>query len=406
MTAVSFSIDIPDAKLQQLQAKLKLATLPDELDDAGWDYGAPLSDIKRLVNHWKSGYSWRDAEADLNAKFPQFTTDIDVEGFGSLNIHFVHKKSERVDAIPLLFLHGWPGCFLEVSKILPLLTAPASEHEPAFHVVAPSLPGYGFSQGPGKKGFALDKFAETFNKLMLSLGYDEYATQGGDWGSFISRRMALLYGPKHVKAWHVNLPQATFPSPLSSPFHFLSQFVYLLNPKEIKGLIRSHHYLEEGSGYFKQQATRPDTLGYGLEDSPVGLLAWIYEKLVEWTDGYTWTDDEVLTWISIYWFSRAGSTAASRIYYEAVKADDIRAGPGVPLPRPSAPNGVSIFPKDVYRMLTPWVKAHANVVFMAEHRKGGHFAAWEVPEVLVGDLRKMFGRGGAAFGVVGGRNGF
>ncbi|KAG6841103.1 hypothetical protein C0991_001791 [Blastosporella zonata] len=376
-----FSIAITDDRLSLLKQKLALTTFPDEIDGAAWDYGAPLADIKRLVNYWKDGFDWRKQEAQLNVELPQFTRDIDVDGHGTLNIHYVHKKSEVKGAIPLLFVHGWPGSFFESRKITPLLVEASPDH-PSFHVVAISLPGYGFSTAPSKKGFSVPQYAEVSHKLMIALGYDEYVTQGGDWGYRITRKIAHVYGPKHSKAWHTNFPIK----------------------REKEGIERMAWFQRLGRGYYAEQSTRPQTLGYNLADSPSGLLAWIYEKLVEWTDNYMWTDDEVLTWISIYYFSRAGPAASIRIYYEGVQA----AG-GMDLFRQvehtKIPLGYSYFPKELAIFPRSWTRV-PNLVFEAEHDEGGHFAAYEKPELLVGDLRKMFGKGGRAFGVVKDKNGY
>ncbi|KAF9474191.1 alpha/beta-hydrolase [Pholiota conissans] len=397
MTETPFQIAIPEASLQTLQQKLALTTLPDELDEAGWEYGAPLADIRRLVARWKDGYDWRKHEAQINADLPQFTRDIDVGGFGALNIHYMHQKSTVADAIPLLFVHGWPGSFIEVRKILPLLLEGSAEH-PAFHVVALSLPGYGFSEAPKKKGFGPNKFAEVGNKLMLALGYNEYVTQGGDWGHLITRKIAQLYGPKHSKAWHTNMPMASPPHPISTPLLFLSHLLFKYTPSEKASLLRTLDFSTKGSGYLMQQSTMPQTLGYGLADSPAGLLAWIYEKLVGWTDAYPWDDDEVLTWVSVYWFSRTGPAASLRIYYEARSAFRTELGTKIPM-------GYSYFPKELVSFPRRWLKAR-NLVFESQHESGGHFAAHEKPNELVGDLRKMFGKGGPAFGVVPGKSGY
>ncbi|KAF9483358.1 alpha/beta-hydrolase [Pholiota conissans] len=356
-----FQIDIPDASTQLLRQKLNLATLPDErdeagwdygaplsdirrilsrlkdgsswslrdeLDNAGWDYGAPLSDVRRLLARWKNGYDWRKYEAQINAELPQFTRDIDVEGFGALNIHYVHQKSNVTGAIPLLFVHGWSRSFLKVQKILPLLFNGSDDH-PAFHVVALSLPGYGFSEAPKTKGFGQHQYAE----VMMNM---------------ITRRIAQIYGPKHSKAWHMNMPMS--------------------------------------SGYMKEQNTMPHTIGYSLADSPVGLLAWIYEKLVTWTDDYPWEDDEVLTWISIYLFSRAGPAASLRIYYEANKG-------GLELAfttdiATTIPLGYSYFPEELSIFPRRWSFCCART------------------QALVDDVRKMFGKGGPAFSVVPGKTGY
>ncbi|KAJ7613427.1 Alpha/Beta hydrolase protein [Roridomyces roridus] len=406
-----FIISIPQESLSLLQQKLRLVTFPDELDDAGWEYGAPLTDIRRLVTRWSNGYDWRYHEAQLNMELPQFTRDIDVGGHGMLNVHYVHKKSDAEYAIPLLFVHGWPGSFFEARKLVPLLTRGSPDH-PSFHVVAISLPGFGFSEAPRKKGFNLDQYAEVCNKLMLSLGYNEYVTQGGDWGFIITRRMAHLYGPKYVKAWHTNFPGGTPPSLLTQPLSFLTVLFHFLfpslNPQMQAGFDKTQKFIQSGSGYNAIQGTKPQTLGYSMADSPVGLLAWIYEKLVGWTDGYAWDDDEVLTWISIYWFSRAGPTAAARIYYEVGGGNALNLGKlmGTPEYTASIPHGISRFPGEVAILPKSWAKSNRKIVFDREHERGGHFAAYERPVDVCGDLREMFGRGGPAFGVVKGRDGY
>ncbi|KIM43413.1 hypothetical protein M413DRAFT_444239 [Hebeloma cylindrosporum] len=393
----AFKIEISDEAIEILQKKLALTTLPDELEGAGRDYGVPLADVQRLLARWKDGYDWRKYEKQLNDELPQFQKQIEVAGFDSLNIHYVHQKSKVEGAIPLLFVHGWPGSFYEVRKILPLLTQ-GSTDEVSFHVVALSLPGYGFSEGPKKRGFAIDQYAEVGHKLMLSLGYEEYVTQGGDWGYAITERMASLYGGLHSKAWHTNFERSTPPKPLSSPWGYFSHLISKYTPAEKAGLERTAWFMKKGRGYSAEQSTRPQTLGYSLADSPVGLLAWIYEKLVNWTDEYPWEDDEVLTWVSIYWFSTAGPTAATRIYYEKANEKNISKPPTIP-------HGVSYFPKELYHAPRTWAR-NSYLVFEAEHDSGGHFAAHEKPAELVADLKKMFGKGGPAYGVIEGRKGY
>ncbi|TFK40468.1 Alpha/Beta hydrolase protein [Crucibulum laeve] len=401
-----FQIAIPAEQIALLRKKLELTVLPDELEDAGREYGASLSDIRRLVTRWKDGYDWRKHEAQLNTELPQFTTDIEIDGFGTLNVHYVHKRSDVVDAIPLLFVHGWPGSFLEVRHILPLLTESSPKH-PSFHVVAFSLPGYGFSEAPKKKGFELTQYAELGNKLMTALGYNEYVTQDGCWGHLVSEyyhpnNRCKLRG-EHSNAWHTNAPMAPPPHPISRPLLFLNHLIFGYTPKEKAGFERSLWFRNKGNGYYHEQSTQPQTLGYGLTDSPVGLLAWIYEKLVNWTDDYPWDDDEVLTWISIYWFSRAGPAASVRIYFEVNKAyPNLLEGA---TSKTTIPMGYSYFPKEIVKLPKRWLRA-PNLVFESDHTSGGHFAAHEKPKELVDDLRKMFGKGGPAFGVVHGRSGY
>ncbi|KAI9435128.1 Alpha/Beta hydrolase protein [Lactarius indigo] len=334
-----FKIAVSDDALALLKRKLDDTRLPDEVNNAEWAYGTPLADIKRLVNRWKDGYDWRTHERKLNA-LPMFTRTIAVDGFGELSVHYVHQKSAAKGAIPLLFVHGWPGNFLEVTKVLPLLTAVSADH-PSFHVVAPSLPGFAWSEGALEKGFRAKHYAELFNKLMISLGYTEYVTQAGNWGHNLTLTTASLYGPKHVKASHTNSPIM---------------------------------------GYYAEQSTKPQTLGFSLADSPVGLLAWIYEKLVSWTDAYPWTDDEILTWISIHWFSRAGPAASIRIYYELTLSNEVAI-----FPKTTVPVGMSFFPKELVHFPKALLRSKARIVFESEHKVGGNLAAYEQPEALVGD---------------------
>ncbi|KAI1337911.1 alpha/beta-hydrolase [Xylariaceae sp. FL0016] len=403
-----FTIQVDDLKLQDLKLRLSLARFPDELYDADWDMGAPLADVKRLTKHWQEAYDWRRAEAELN-KLPHFTTQVQCEGFEPLAIHFIHLRSKTAHAIPLLFIHGWPGHFEEVIKILKPLGDGDGIEQPAFDIVAPSLPNFGFSEGTKKRGFAMEQYAETMNRLMQKLGYNQYVTQGGDWGCHISRAMAHLY-PKYCKATHLNFDSANPPEYAKNPLLALQHNMRPYTAYEKQGMDRAAWFEKEGRGYQLEQSTKPQTLGYGLADSPVACLAWIYEKLHDWTDGYPWTDDEVCTWVSIYWFSTAGPAASVRIYYEIAHNVDAREGkidrerlrswsPGVLL-------GFSHFPMDLSPRPSTWVRTLGNVVFERAHENGGHFAAWEKPKELVIDVREMFGKGGGAFGCVKGANGY
>ncbi|KAI0415641.1 microsomal epoxide hydrolase [Xylaria grammica] len=410
-----FTIAIPDAELEDLRERLRRTRFPSELEDVGNDMGAPLKDVKRLATYWVEKYDWRKAEAELN-KLPHFRTKLQATGFEPLDIHFLHVRSSRKDAIPLLFSHGWPGSFLEATKILKPLSEPEDASQPAFHVVVPSLAGYGFSEGPTKRGFSLGQQGELFHKLMLRLGYGEYATQGGDWGYLITRAMGSRYAPEFIKAQHLNTDIYPQPSLRRNPLTFfrtiLSSLVTGFSERDKKGFERTKWFRDHGSGYNQVQGTRPQTIGYSLADSPTALLAWIYEKLVDWTDEYPWTDDEVCTWISIYWFSTAGPRAAVQLYYEVLNTKDSKIG------KPEEANGafasardrlmawqdvkigLSHFPRDVIVMPGEWGHVLGNVVFERHHEKGGHFAAWEAPEDLVGDVREMFGPKGGAHGSV------
>ncbi|KAI0769369.1 alpha/beta-hydrolase [Trametes elegans] len=398
-----FALFVPDPDLALLREKLALARLPDELDGAGWDYGVPLADVRRLVARWRDGFDWRAAEEAINRDLPQFTRDVEVEGFGTLNVHYVHRRSARENAVPLLFVHGWPGSFLEVRKLLPLLTADVPD-QPSFHVVALSLPGFGFSEAPKKGGFVHKQYGELANKLMISLGYDAYVVQGGDWGHYIAGSLATYYAHTHVKGWLSNYPHAQPPKLSKSPWLWLTDLVTPYSEREKEGWARTKEFRARGSGYSHEQATQPQTVGYSLGDSPVGLLGWIYEKLVRWTNGYRWEDDEVLEWVSVYWFSRAGPAASVRIYLEMTNRFERRAVDGIEWT--SIPLGFSLFAKELNQVPRKWLRTLGNVVFESEHEHGGHFAAHEEPEALASDIRRMFGKGGPGFGVVPGKDGY
>ncbi|KAI1272010.1 microsomal epoxide hydrolase [Xylaria sp. FL0933] len=404
-----YKINISESQIKDLKTRLSLAKLPDELDGAGWDMGAPLADVKRLAKHWETSHDWKAAEAKLN-ELPHFVTEIQCDGFRPLAIHFVHIRSKVKGAIPLLWIHGWPGHFHEGVKIMKPLTEGDGVNTPAFDLVAPSLPNFGFSEGPRERGFALAQYAETLNKLMLKLGYNEYVTQGGDWGTHISRALAHCF-PAHCKATHLNMDSANPPSFLKQPLLALQHAITPYSQREREGQKRGEWFSQEGRGYNLEQSTKPQTLGYALADSPVACLAWIYEKLHDWADDYPWTDDEVCTWVSIYWFSTAGPAASARIYYEhnhssnperpnkMRRADLLSYSPDVKI-------GYSHFPMDLSVLPSTWFRTLGEVVFERAHKDGGHFASWERPDEIVKDLRDMFGKGGGAFGCVKGMTGY
>ncbi|GAB7348490.1 hypothetical protein MBLNU459_g6896t1 [Dothideomycetes sp. NU459] len=395
MTTETYSINITEDRLHDLKNRLSLARFPDELDEASWDLGAPLADIKRLVAYWQNGFDWKAQESELNT-LPNYKAGIHIDGFGEVDLHFVHQPSTP-DAVPLLFCHGWPGSYIEVAKMLPMLAANTSGVK--FHVVAPSLPNFGWSAGIKKRGFGLAQYAEACHRLMQHLGYKTYVTQGGDWGYYITRTMALLF-PEQCLATHINMFRATPPSWSQNPVLALQHATTPYTEREEQGLVRSKWFAEEGNGYRLLQSTKPQTIGYALTDSPVALLAWIYEKLHDWTDSYPWTDDEILTWVSIYWFSAAGPAAASRIYYEATHTTGVnrdRLGQyiaKVKLGLCYAPQELNIPPKT-------WARTMGPVVFESEKPHGGHFLAHEHPEAIVHDLRAMFGKDGPCYGITG-----
>ncbi|MCJ1394789.1 hypothetical protein MMC18_007669 [Xylographa bjoerkii] len=400
MDISAFQISVPDSNLERLQWRLSSTSFPDELDDTRWDMGAPLADVQRLVQYWNHGFDWRQSERDINT-MPQFRTSIEVDSFETLNIHFVHQQSVVPGAIPLLFCHGWPGSFLEVQKLLPLLTA--GNHglgSVTFHVVAPSLPNFGFSTGTKKRGFGLRQYAETCHKLMQKLGYVEYVTQGGDWGFHVTRMMGLLY-PDHCKVSHLNVTEGSAPSFSKHPILALEHLLTPYSKHERAGLERTAYHRKNGTGYDMLQQTKPQTIAYALADSPVALLAWIYEKLHEWTDEYPWTDDEILTWVSIYWHSTAGPAASLRIYYES----NHPTADGLPYDRalhyiPNVKYGIAHFPKDLTVLPNTWAATLGDVILQSRNPHGGHFAAVEHPELIVRDLQAMLGKGGRAYGCV------
>ncbi|KAJ5761051.1 hypothetical protein N7520_008207 [Penicillium odoratum] len=405
-----YTISVPDAALQELKQRLTWAKLPTQFespDQDSWDFGVPAKDIARLVTYWKDRYDWRKAEAQLN-ELPQYHTEVEVDGFGILDIHFVHQVSPVKNAIPVLvgigLLRG-PGSFIEVKKLLPLLHG--DDKNPAFHVVAPSLPNFGFSSGVTKRGFGWAQYAETFHKLMTKLGYSEYVTQGGDLGHFITRSMGHLY-PEHCKASHLNMIAALPPKWTSNPLLALQHSIQPYSAYEKNGRQRSGWFQREGFGYNLLQSTKPQTIGTALADSPVALLGWVYEKLHDWSDSYPWTEDEILTWVSIYWFSVAGPEASVRIYYES-----FHARPGKDLAHdklreylPNVKLGLVHFPREIIVVPRTWAAGLGPVVQQTEYDYGGHFAAWEVPEIITQDLQAMFKKDGPCFGIVSGRNGY
>lgn len=304
-----------------------------------------------------------------------------------------------------------PGSFYEAFKLLPLL-AQTGTKAPAFHIVAPSLPNYGFSEGVSKRGFGLAQYAETCHKLMLQLGYSEYVTQGGDWGFYITRAISALY-PESCKASHINMIRASPPKISKNPILALQHKSVSYTEKEMRGFERSEWFTNEGRGYNVEQSTKPQTLGYALHDSPVALLAWIYEKLHDWTDDYPWSDDEILTWVSIYAFSRAGPMAAHRIYYEVTHTPKSSEGlkhhsfhreqaeAYIPIKL-----GLCFNPKELTVLPKTWGRTLGKIVYESDNDRCGHFAAHERPDIIAGDLQNMFGRDGGAYGVVKGKTGY
>lgn len=392
-----FQINVPDAKIERLRQKLALCDLPDdELSGAEpWSCGPPVSEISRLVTTWQTSYDWRKAEAHLNT-FPQFIASIDVEGFGSYNVHHIHKRSSTPGSIPLLFLHGWPGSFIEVTKMIDeLVQGDGVAGTRTFHVVAPSLIDFGFSSPSRAATFSFEQHAEAYDKLMSAVGYNEYVIQGGDVGSLVAKYIAKQYGPSRCLAYHTNTPAASQPNPETDPALHAEWIATGPTESERRGLARAAAFATDGMGYYKQMTTRPLTTGYGLRDSPAALLAWIVEKLRAWADpSHVWTDDEILTWVSVHHFSTPGPEAPGNVY-RAMEHSDPPAF-GVAAEYVDVPFGVARFANDIAVLPKLWNRTLGPLVYVGEYERGGHFAAWERPDAIIQDLRKMFGDGGPA----------
>ncbi|CAE6467993.1 unnamed protein product [Rhizoctonia solani] len=393
-----FTISVPDSDLTELYKKLELTRLPDELDlptGQEWEWGMPLAVLKPVVDYWRTSYDWRAVEERINRTLPQFTTSIESRAHGSQNIHFVLKKSDNPSAIPLLFVHGWPGNFLEVSKIIDELANPSDPKHPSFHVVTPSIPGFVFSDRASTPGMDAIGTAFIFDKLMTKLGFKHYLAQGGDWGARVIRALAL-YHKETCLGTHANLISYGAPTFWRNPVISLK---LILGGKgipggysadEMAGLQRMQEFLTTGNAYMRQQGTRPQSLAYALTDSPVGLLAWIGEKLYAWTDNYTWTPEELITWTMLYWVK--GPAGGLRYYKENhITHRGSRTGPHAELEFAwsSTPFAFSLFPKEVAPLPLEWAGLRQNLVYAKKHDKGGHFAAWEVPELLSDDIRQF-----------------
>lgn len=377
-----FTIEIAQAELDDLHARLMRTRWPDPettgtADALDWNQGIPLAYVQELTEYWRSSYDWRRAEQLLNS-FPQFHTQLDGPG-GTLGIHFLHVRSKDEHAMPLLITHGWPGSVLEFHKVIGPLTDPEAhggDAADAFHVVCPSLPGYAFSDKPTVPGWGVPAVAKAWHQLMGRLGYDRYVAQGGDWGAAVTTQLGVD-APQGLAAIHVNMPIVR-PDP---------DTMNDLTPLEQSALAGMQYYQEWDSGYSKQQSTRPQTLGYGLADSPVGQMAWIIEKFHRWMDcdGHpekVLTRDELLDNVMLYWLNDAGASSA-RLYWESFTS-----GNQDPV---TIPSGVSLFPKEIFRASRRWVeKRFTQLIHWSEHEKGGHFAALEVPEVYLQQVRSCF----------------
>ena len=368
-TIAPFTLAIAQSQLEDLNTRIDLTRWPERETVADWSQGTPLDVLKDLAGYWRKDYDWPGCEARLNG-LGQFTTEID-----GLPIHFIHHRSPRSDALPLVITHGWPGSVIEFMGVIEELTNPP-EGELAFHVVAPSLPGFGFSGKPTETGWGVPRIAMAWAQLMQRLGYDRWVAQGGDWGSAVTTVIALLQGMGCLGI-HLNMPIARpLPEDLENP-----------SLAEQRALAAMQHYQEWDSGYSKQQSTRPQSLGYGLVDSPVGLAGWILEKMWAWTDNAgspfdALSRDQILDNIMLYWLPGTGASSA-RLYWESFNSF-------APV-EIALPVAVSAYPKEILPAPRKWVeRSFKNLVHWGEMEQGGHFAAWEQPEAFVRELRTAF----------------
>jgi pimeloyl-ACP methyl ester carboxylesterase len=380
-----FRIEIPQDDLDDLHERLDRTRWPDELPGVGWAYGVPRDYLKELAGYWRHEYDWRAAEARLN-QWPQFTTAID-----GAHVHFAHIRSPEPDATPLIITHGWPGSIVEFAEVAGPLSDPRAhggDPSDAFHLVLPSIPGFGLSGPTWETGWEFQRVAAAFAELMRRLGYPKYGAQGGDWGSAISRELGRTH-PDQIIGVHLNLIPGT--AATTEPD---ADELAALPPAERERTLaswqRSQRWDRDETGYFHIQATRPQTLAYGLTDSPVGQLAWIAEKFKAWTDSRDRPEDaidrdQLLTNVMLYWLTgTAGSSA--RIYYERAHA----AYQGMP-PEPSAaPTALADFPRENFIQLRHIAERTNAIVRWTEFDRGGHFAAMEQPDLLVKDIRAFF----------------
>jgi pimeloyl-ACP methyl ester carboxylesterase len=375
MNAVSpFRIAVPDEVLADLNSRLRNTRWPEaELVD-DWSQGAPLQWIKDVCKYWADQYDWRKREAALN-RFAQFTTDID-----GLGIHFIHVRSPHPQAMPLIVTHGWPGSVVEFHKVIEPLVDPVAHGgnaADAFHVVCPSLPGFGFSAKPTATGWGVDRIARSWAMLMDRLGYISYGAQGGDWGSAVTTALGAQ-DADHCVGIHITLAMSARPNVQGDP-----------TPEEARALKGIQYYADWDSGYSKQQSTRPQTLGYALTDSPSGQAAWILEKFWAWTDcaGHPeniFTRDELLDNVMLYWVT-ASAASSARLYWESFGPKNRTAH------KVKVPTGVAVFPKEIVTPVRKWMEAgYPNITHWSEMSKGGHFAAFEQPELFVREVRDFF----------------
>ena len=375
-----FRVDIPQEVLDDLRARLDGTRWPEAETVGDWSQGVPLAYLRGLCRYWAEGYDWRATERRLNL-LPQFRTEID-----GLGIHLLHVRSSHPDAFPVVFTHGWPGSIMEFLKVIGPLTDPTAhggEAADAFHLVIPSLPGYGFSDRPAQPGWGVERIAGGWARLMARLGYRRYGAQGGDWGTSVSTSIAQQ-DPEHVAGIHLNPPLA---SPDPATFDDLTD-------RERAALTSLDHAAEWESGYSQEHATRPQTIGYALVDSPAALCAWIVEKFWSWTDhdGHLenlLTRDELLDNVMLYWLPGTGASSA-RLYWESIRQVN-RWISGPTTDTVAVPTGCSIYPKELQRPSRRWAEQRfIDIRYWNELDRGGHFAALEQPDLFVEEVRSFF----------------
>ncbi len=368
-----FPIVVPETELNDLKRRLAQTRWPEQETVSDWSQGIPLAYVKSICEYWASDYDWRRCEARINACRSH---RIEIDG---LDFHFLHVRSKNRHARPLILTHGWPGSIVEFLDLIPMLTEPEAHGgsaEDAFHLVVPSLPGFGFSGRPTSTGWTVERTGDAWAALMTRLGYEHYFAQGGDWGAMVTTALGRQH-PEHCRAIHLNLVLAVpGKDVLAAP-----------TPAEVRALKRDRKHRKLGTGYSRQQATRPQTLGYGLTDSPAGQAAWILEKFFEWTDNDGTPDsvatrDQLLDNVMLYWLT-ASAASSARLYWESFLKPDMS-----PV---ETPVGCTIFPEEIATPSRRWAEARfRNLIYWNEAAAGGHFAALEQPEILVDEIRACF----------------
>jgi pimeloyl-ACP methyl ester carboxylesterase len=378
-----FRVSVPEEDLVELRRRIATTRWPDPETVGDRSQGVQLAKLQELVRYWTDGYDWRKAEAKLNA-LPQFVTKID-----GLDIHFLHVRSQHPDALPLVMTHGWPGSVFELLKTIDPLTNPTAHGgsaEDAFHLVLPSMPGYGFSERPQGTGWGPARMARAWDQLMRRLGYQQYVSQGGDWGAVVSDVLAAQ-APAGLLGIHVNMP-ATVPPEIAEALLQGGPPPAGLSEDEKIAYQGMDALYKRGSGYALMMVTRPQTLGYSLADSPVGLAAWFYDKFADWTYSggepeRSLSRDEMLDDITLYWLTKT-ATSGARLYWEN-NANNFNA---VDVSLPAA---ITVFPGEIYQAPRSWAeRAYHNLIYFNKVDRGGHFAAWEEPELFASELRAAF----------------